>query len=184
MQSARLSRVERRDQLLDAAAAVLTERGQPGLTMEGLAAAAGVSKALPYAHFDNAEAVQVALYQREVADLGRHVLEAMEPHPRGRERLSAAVRAYFDFIRKRGAVMAVLSSERAVVESGDADLGPDFVGQLLVDNFDIAPEDARVQGALVLGALLTVTGLWARRVRPRAVLERQVIDFIIRAVER
>lgn len=38
---------------------MLLERGAAAITMEGLAVQAGVSKALPYIHFDNAEAVLI-----------------------------------------------------------------------------------------------------------------------------
>ena len=52
---------DRRDHLLDEAAAILVAHGAAVLTMERLAESAGVSKALPYKHFDNVQHVLVAL---------------------------------------------------------------------------------------------------------------------------
>jgi len=48
---ARLPRNERREQLLDVAAGLILEKGTEAVTMEGVAAAAGVSKGLGYAYF-------------------------------------------------------------------------------------------------------------------------------------
>ena len=50
----RLTRAQRRDHLLDAAAELVGLKGVGAVTMEGVAARAGVSKALPYTHFDDA----------------------------------------------------------------------------------------------------------------------------------
>ncbi len=49
--------------------------------MEGIAARGGVSKALPYRHFDNADDVLMALYQREMALLAERVTARLELEP-------------------------------------------------------------------------------------------------------
>ena len=72
----RLRRDQRRDQLLDSAAALLVERGPGAITMEGVAAEAGVSKALPYAHFDNATELLRQLRDRELDHLRDRLLAA------------------------------------------------------------------------------------------------------------
>src|SRR3954467_8434261 len=68
---------DRRHQLLDAAAQIIVDHGASAMSMERLASEAGVSKALPYKHFDNSEAVLAALYRRETAALGRSVWRAL-----------------------------------------------------------------------------------------------------------
>lgn len=180
---ARLSKADRRHQLLDAAAQLLTERGAAGLTMEGLAAAAGVSKALPYAHFDNADAVQVALYQREVFHLGAAVLDAVEPAPRGDGQIMAAIGAYFDFVGERGAVLSVLMASHAR-EALDPEVGPTFVGQLLLDNFDLDPGGVNQLGALIIGCLTTATAMWSQRLGNRSAIEATVTAFVLAGIHR
>ncbi|HET6795150.1 MAG TPA: helix-turn-helix domain-containing protein, partial [Acidimicrobiales bacterium] len=63
----RLTRQERRGQLLDAGAAIVVESGADSLTMEGVAVRAGVSKALPYQHFQDAEDLLTELATREAS---------------------------------------------------------------------------------------------------------------------
>ena len=52
----RLQPEERRQELLDSAFTIVLSRGLESLTMEGLAAQAGVNKALPYHYFETREA--------------------------------------------------------------------------------------------------------------------------------
>ncbi len=58
---------ETRDRILDAAARLLAERGWAGTTVEGIAAAAGVSKALIYHHFRGKRAILDAVVERTIA---------------------------------------------------------------------------------------------------------------------
>ena len=60
----RLSPEVRRDQLLDAAAAVIAGEGTQAMTMERIAEGAGVSKALVYRYFANRSALLLELYER------------------------------------------------------------------------------------------------------------------------
>ncbi len=92
----RLRAEERRELLLDAAVAVLEEMGVGAVTMEAIAARAGVNKALPYRHFDNARAVLVELYVRFNRDLATRVAGAVAEHDHLEARVQAAVSAFFD----------------------------------------------------------------------------------------
>jgi len=56
-----LSASVRRQVLLDVAARIVVERGWPALTMKGLALAAGVSRQLVYAHFEDGAQLFVAV---------------------------------------------------------------------------------------------------------------------------
>ena len=149
----RLTKADRRTQLLDVAAQLIVDSGASAITMEGLAEAAGVSKALPYAHFDNAVDVLAELYGREVDQLGGRILAAMEAVERGEQRLVVAIRTYFTVVEERGAVLAVVAGATRVGEEPDHELGPSFVGEILEENYGIAPARARRLGAMVLGVL-------------------------------
>src|SRR5205823_5613658 len=67
----------RRRQLLDVAIELLSEGGAEAVTMEGVAARAGVSKALGYRYFDNADQLLLALHDREMAEMGIRVRSAL-----------------------------------------------------------------------------------------------------------
>ena len=68
-QRRRLLPEQRRQELLDSAFEVILSLGLDGLTMEGLAAKAGVNKALPYHYFESREGVLVALTEREYSKI-------------------------------------------------------------------------------------------------------------------
>ena len=86
---ARLSAAQRREQFLDVAAQIVVEQGADAVTMEAVAARAGVSKALSYRYFDNAGALLVSLFDREVVDLDQRIMAAVENVRKGSRRRSA-----------------------------------------------------------------------------------------------
>ena len=95
---------DRGQQLLDVAATIIVADGAAAVSMERLAIEAEVSKALPYKHFENAEAVLTALYRRETAALGRHVWRALRDAPSGSDLLRVGLATYFDEIVARASV--------------------------------------------------------------------------------
>lgn len=77
------------------------------VTMEGVAERAGVSKALPYNHFANADDLLVELYRREVVDHRRRVREIGLNDPTDRSR--ASFRAFFQTVHGHHVVHSVLT---------------------------------------------------------------------------
>jgi AcrR family transcriptional regulator len=100
---------DRRAQLLDTAAAIVVDQGAGALTMERLAAATGVSKALPYKHFANGDEVLAELYRRETMALGRAVWRALRDAPPDADLVRVGIHTYFDEVVARGPVLAALS---------------------------------------------------------------------------
>ena len=103
---ARLRPEQRREQLLDVAAEILLASGFDALTMEGVAQRAGVSKGLGYAYFENAEALALALHEREVTAVYHRVEEAMAGTAAFAEQLPRALTAYLDVVTERGDLLA------------------------------------------------------------------------------
>src|SRR5688500_17488341 len=62
--SKRLSKAERRAQLLDTALDVVRDEGTDALTLARVAERAGVSKPIAYQHFETRGGLLVALYER------------------------------------------------------------------------------------------------------------------------
>jgi AcrR family transcriptional regulator len=177
----RLSKEERREQLLDAAADLVVERGLGGITMEGLADSAGVSKALPYQHFDNADAVLVALYQREIGWLGARIVGAVGDVTDPTARVRAAIHAYFDAVVERGAVLGALSNPASGI-AADADqgqrVGVEFVSELLIKPFGFSGRHARMLASMLLGTLFGAVDSWAHQDGGRERIERTVTALI------
>ncbi len=178
----RLSKEDRREQLLDAAADIVVGRGVGALTMEGLAERAGVSKALPYQHFENSSAVLIALYGREIGLLGRRVYEAVDGIADAEKRVVAAIHAYFDVVAERGRVLGAFtgsgSSVAAEADQG-ARTGVEFVTALLIKPFGFSGRRARMLASMLLGTLAGATDSWAHSDGGRARIEQTVTAVII-----
>lgn len=95
---ARLPRGERREQLLAAASVVFVERGYHAAGMDEIADRAGVSKPVLYQHFSSKLDLYLAVLQQHVDTLVSSVRQALRTTTDNRQRLRAAVQAFFDFI--------------------------------------------------------------------------------------
>lgn len=90
-------KAQRRQQLLEAGARLIADRGFPGMRLDDLGAAAGISGPAVYRHFPNKEALLVELLvgiSQRLLDGGRAVVaEATTP----REALTGLVDFHLDF---------------------------------------------------------------------------------------
>jgi AcrR family transcriptional regulator len=104
----RLSHAQRRRQLLDAAASLIIDKSLDAVTMEGVAARAGVSKALPYRFFTNRDDLLVALYDREAGILTRRMREATRSVEGFENRVRAITETWLEGLSERGLVLGML----------------------------------------------------------------------------
>src|SRR5687767_2534229 len=124
--TSRLPRGARRVQLLRAAQDVFVAQGFHAAAMDDIADRAGVSKPVLYQHFPGKRELYLALLEEHVSELADRVAEAMGRTDDNRERVDAAVGAYFDFIDSEGeAFRLVFESDlrndtdvRAIVDRG------------------------------------------------------------------
>ena len=124
--TSRLPRGARRLQLLRAAQDVFVAQGFHAAAMDDIADRAGVSKPVLYQHFPGKRELYLALLEEHVSELADRVAEAMGATDDNRERVDAAVGAYFDFIDAEGeAFRLVFESDlrndadvRAIVDRG------------------------------------------------------------------
>ncbi|MDD7813540.1 TetR/AcrR family transcriptional regulator [Mycolicibacter sinensis] len=98
----RLPRDERRGQLLIAASEVFVDRGYHAAGMDEIAERAGVSKPILYQHFASKLELYLAVLARHVENLVSGVRQALRTTTDNRQRLRAAVQAFFDFIEHDG----------------------------------------------------------------------------------
>ncbi|MDQ3107221.1 MAG: TetR/AcrR family transcriptional regulator [Actinomycetota bacterium] len=159
----RLSKEARREQLLDTAAVLLLDGGARSLTMEGLAARAGVSKALPYLHFGDAGDVLIALHERELRGMSIRIGEAVGDAAPGEPQVAAAIGAYLDVIEERGDVLARLRApgSPAMRSTGRDRTANEFVAGLLRSTYGLSPRAATVGAAAVFGAINGLVEAWA-----------------------
>src|SRR5688500_16433015 len=90
----------RRGELLDAATAAIRTAGADA-TMADLAAAAGITKPILYAHFGDKAGLGAALAERVVAQLNESLLESLTAGvPTPVERMRATIGAFVDFVQR------------------------------------------------------------------------------------
>ena len=98
----RLSRSARRAQLLVAARDVFAAQGYHAAAMDDIAERAGVSKPVLYQHFPGKLELYRALLTTCADELVERVRDAIGRTSDNRERVAAAVSAYFDFVAGDG----------------------------------------------------------------------------------
>ena len=98
----RLPRDERRGQLLVAASEIFVDRGYHAAGMDEIAERAGVSKPVLYQHFSSKLVLYLAVLDRHVENLVSGVQNALSTTTDNRQRLRAAIQAFFDFIEHDG----------------------------------------------------------------------------------
>jgi AcrR family transcriptional regulator len=94
----RLPRAERELQILDIAHACFAERGYGAVTMDEVAAQAGVTKPLLYAYFGNKERLYRACMERGGDAMLATVVEAIRAAEGPTEALRDGLRAFFAFV--------------------------------------------------------------------------------------
>lgn len=99
---ARLSRSARRAQLLVAARDVFAAQGYHAAAMDDIAEKAGVSKPVLYQHFPGKLELYRALLTTYADELVERLRTAIQSTQDNRERVRAAVAAYFDFVGGEG----------------------------------------------------------------------------------
>ena len=184
MARVRLTSEERREHLLDVAATVIVQRGREALTMERLAATSGVSKALPYQHFGNAEDVVEALRRREGAIIGARIAKAVEAASDGtiEEVVGAGVHAYFDVLVERGTLLAVLAASRRTTDDGVS--GRDFMADIFMKVADLDRRRAELAASIALGGLPGAVDAWVERRASRREVERALTLMIAGGLSR
>ena len=168
----------RRAQLLDVAIELLGEGGAEAVTMEGVAARAGVSKALGYRYFDNADQLLLALHDREMAEMGIRVRAALHGTTGFEPRVRASLAAWLDVLAERGTVIATVMAVRPV--SGPVDDASrsvhatvsEFYGTMAAEAFDLSPNLATVAASIMLAGLDGLIDCWVSRRMPR----RELVD--------
>jgi AcrR family transcriptional regulator len=168
----RLPRSARRKQLLAAAQEVFVAHGYHAAAMDDIAERAGVSKPVLYQHFPGKLELYLALLETHCDAIVQKVRDAMTNTTDNKERVSGAVRAYFDFVHhESGAFRLVfetdLRNEAAVrervdrVESGCIAAITDAI----ISDTGVSRAHAELLASGLVGAAETAAQFWVSSAR-------------------
>lgn len=104
----RMPRKQRRAQLLAAAQDLFVEQGYHATVMDQIAERAGVSKPVLYQHFPGKLELYLAILDLHNAQLVRSVAQAAADQADNKNKVSAAVDAYFSFVEADGAAFRLV----------------------------------------------------------------------------
>lgn len=112
----RLTALERRTQIMDSATGLILGRGLAHCTLDEVAVAAGISKALIYRHFSSRDELLKALLEREFGVLRGRGLAAFAPDAPFERVVRVSTRQAFEYLHERGAILRELFSDRSAIE--------------------------------------------------------------------
>ena len=162
----RLTRQQRREHLLDVAAELVAEGGFEAVTMESVAAHAGVSKGLGYAYFDNRGELLAALFERETGELDRPATQAADAESSFEGKVRATVSVVFDTVAAKGPVLARLLRAEAEGPINERRTKRQRVierrwAELIAEEYGVEEDTARASAAIMLASIPRVIELWA-----------------------
>jgi AcrR family transcriptional regulator len=162
----RLTREQRRAHLLDVAAELVAEGGFEAVTMESVAAHAGVSKGLGYAYFDNRGELLAALFERETGELDRPATQAADAEASFEGKVRATVGVVFDTVAAKGPVLARLLRAEAEGPINERRTKRQRVierrwARLIAEEYGVEEATARASAAIMLASIPRVIELWA-----------------------
>jgi AcrR family transcriptional regulator len=185
----RLTADARRAAIQNAALEVFAERGYHASSIDDIARAAGVSKALIYEHFASKQELHAKLIEAQASELYRRVADAVAAVEAGSgaERLQAGFEAFFGFVEERRDAWRVLFRETVDPETAAAlsrvnSQVTSLVAALIAQDPGAMPRDEahpeadrglQLLAQMLVGAIESVANWWAEHneVRRERVLE-------------
>jgi AcrR family transcriptional regulator len=165
----RLPRGEREEQMLLAGERIFGARGFRGASMDEIAEASGITKALLYQYFGSKEAFYEACVERARARLFDRLEREAEEARDARDRLRAVVTAYFDYLDEQRGSWWLLYGDASMdavneMRNRNADVIARLIGRDIVAAGGTArDEDVEMLGHLIVGSGEQVARWWLDR---------------------
>lgn len=169
----RLSRGERYELILESAVEVIGARGYHNVSMDDVAEAAGVSKALVYQHFESKDELYLEVLRTYKAKIAERVLPAWGQDLPQQERFWRGFVALFGFVEENRAAWGVLNRDAVEINDsmvkGSQSLNAEmaeivaavFVKDLELRNADpLLTQYALAAGHAVVGACYALADHW------------------------
>lgn len=173
----RLSRAQRREQLLEAARDAFVQTGYHATAMDDIADRAGVSKPVLYQHFSSKLDLYLGLLDQQAQTLIELIEQALDSTEDNQQRIAATVEAYFDFVdTPEGAYRLVFESdlvaEAAVKSRVEAvtDACAGALARVIQEDTGLDDEHAFLLGVCLAGMAQACAARWVALGRsvPRA----------------
>jgi len=190
----RMPAAQRREVILAAAEATFARSGYHGASLDEVAHAAGVSKALIYEHFESKRVLHASLLEAHAAEIFRRLAAAADGGGSGEERLRTGIDAFLGFVEVHREAWRALFRDAADPEVGALVTGlraqaTAVIARLLAADPDapvhLAPgtddRDVRVEihAQLLSGAVQWLATWWHdHRDIPRATLVDRAMEFV------
>lgn len=155
----RLDPEVRRKLILDAAGALVLERGVSNCTLDEVAAASNVSKPLVYKYFPSRGALLGALLRREFDHIRGRQENIVDADAGFDELQHVYVRRYLEYLMERGGLMRALITDAGVIEQVQDTV---YTQQKTITEFwvDKAVETFRIPRELArMGMIMAITGM-------------------------
>ncbi|MEI2701787.1 MAG: helix-turn-helix domain-containing protein [Baekduia sp.] len=189
----RLARADREEQILGIAHRQFATRGFGAVTMEEIAAEAGVTKPLLYAYFGNKDRLYEACMEPAGEALVEAVIAAVAGAGDATDALASGVRAFFAFVDSDRDAWRVLFDETlpaggamaqraAAYRERIAGLLSDTIGQTLTNEQRGHPQTAAVVEALSVSLMAAAEQLARWFLRTGALSAGQAADLLIATV--
>jgi AcrR family transcriptional regulator len=187
-----LSAGQRREAILDAAMQVFAARGFHGTSIDDIAQAAGISKALIYEHFGSKKELHASLVEVNVGDLFARLQQNARSGREGADRLRGGVEAFLGFVEERRDAWRMLFRDAAdpdmvaILDRVEEQAAGVLVALMVEEAGEEEPrEDLEVFARLLSGALQALANWWLEHPEiPRAQLADRVMDFAWLGLER
>lgn len=182
----RLGRDQRRESLLDVAAAMVAEGSVDAITMESVAERAGVSRPLVYKHFADRHNLLEAVYKRESAMVHAELSVAVQAGGSVEAMFRALIKGALQSQARRGAAFAALrAAGLRTREQRDEQRRRDrttvrYFAAKVEREFGIDRRAARPAVGILLGAVETVLAQW--QLRPTAEHAQLLEDTYVQLV--
>lgn len=196
----RMSASARRDALLDSAAGVFARSGFNGASLEEIASAAGVSKALIYEHFDSKRELHIELVNRQAAEVFGRLEEAAQRGTTGEERLRLGIDAFLSFVEENRDAWRATFRDATDAETAEALAGVQAQAVAVIAGLMAGDPDRRARkngraesqalflelhAQLLAGAVQAVANWWYDHPEvPREAVTDRVMEFCWIGLER
>lgn len=176
----------RRGLILDFTAEMVAQEGIASLSMERIAAKAGISKALMYRYFPTLTELLRTLLQRELHELRKRQAKAATPATTFEELVRSITREYLLYIETRGRLIERLQSEPSISDTkSPTDYGReravDYLSKIATKHFGLTHRVARAATDLSFGIPTAAGYFLTRHNYSREEIEEIAVKMILGA---
>jgi AcrR family transcriptional regulator len=191
----RMPAAQRREEILAAAEETFGRCGYHGASLDDVAHAAGVSKALIYEHFTSKRELHGSLLDAQAEEIFARVEAAVERGEDGERRLRNGIDAFLEFVEEHREAWRALFRDAADPEVGALVArvqrrATDVIARLIAPGpsagaMDDGGRGLEIHAQLLSGAVQSLATWWDdHRDVPREVLVDRAIEFCWHGVER